>query len=249
MRKLSLKRSGSNLMNKIFHIALKEFKVTFQSPVAYILLCLSLVVFNIFFFIIIDENREATLRDVFTLMEFMLVFLIPLITMKSIAYENDSGTMEFLKTTPTSNAVIIFGKYFGSLIFFTVMIVLTGPYYLIIEFFGTPDRLSLIIGYFGIWLEGAFFVSIGVMTSSFTKSQVLAAMSSYIMILLIYFSLSFTKYISGPAAEILKYSNVMTHSHNLFSGLIVTTDLVYFLSGIFLCLTISRVCIEDKLWR
>lgn len=236
-------------MIKVFHIAVKELRVTFQSPVAYILLCLSLTVFNIFFFIIIDENREATLRDVFAIMEFMLVFLIPLITMKLIAHENESGTMEFLKTTPTTDGQIILGKYLGGVLFFSSMIVLTLPYYFIVEFFGAPDRFAIFTGYVGIWLEGAFFVAIGVMTSSFTKSQVLAAMSSYILILFIYFSLSLTKYISGPFAEIVKYGNVMTHSQNFFAGLVATSDLIYFLSGIFLCLIISRLSIEDKLWR
>ncbi|MGE3980385.1 MAG: ABC transporter permease subunit [Candidatus Omnitrophota bacterium] len=205
--------------------------------------------FNIFFFIIIDENREATLRDVFAVMEFMLVFLIPLITMKSIAHENEAGTMEFLKTTPTTDVAIILGKYLGGLMFFSILIALTSPYYFIIEFFGAPDRAAIFAGYTGIWLEGAFFVAVGIMTSSFTKSQVLAAMSSYILILFIYFSLSFTKFISGPFGEIVKYCNVMSHSQNFFSGVIATSDLTYFLSGIFLCLTIARLGIEDKLWR
>lgn len=236
-------------MNKIIHIAAKEFKVNFQSPVAYILLCLALVVFNIFFFIIIDENREATLRDVFTLMEFILVFLIPLITMKSIAHENETGTMEFLKTTPTTNIAIILGKYLGVLMFFSVMIALTIPYYFIIEFFGAPDRLAIATGYAGIWFEGAFFAAIGVMTSSWTKSQVLAAMSSYTLILLIYFSLTMTKYISGPALDVVKYINVMPHSQNFFSGVITISDLVYFMSAIFVCLIISCISIEDNLWR
>jgi ABC-2 type transport system permease protein len=230
-------------------MAVKEFKVNFQSPVAYILLCLALVIFNIFFFMIIDENREATLRDVFTLMEFILVFLVPLITMKSIAHENETGTMEFLKTTPTTNGAIIIGKYVGSLMFFSVMIALTLPYYFIIEFFGNPDRLAILAGYVGIWLEGAFFVAIGVMTSSWTKSQVLAAMSSYTFILLIYFSLSMTKYLQGPSLEITKYINVMTHSQNFFAGMLTTSDFVYFLSSIVLCLAIACISIEEKIWR
>ncbi|MBP9853983.1 MAG: ABC transporter permease subunit [Candidatus Omnitrophica bacterium] len=234
-------------MNKIICIASKELKVSFQTPVAYILLCLSLTIFNIFFFIIIDENREATLRDMFTLMEFMFVFLIPLITMKTLAQEKESGTMEFLKTTPTTDAAIILGKYFGVLMFFSIMILLTLPYYLIIEHFGAPDRSAVLVGYLGLWLEGAFFIAIGIMTSSFTKSQVLAAMTSYILILLLYFSLSLTKYVSGSSLEILKYITVMPHTQNYFAGMILTSDIVYFLTGIVLCLMISRLGIEERL--
>jgi len=153
-------------MRKVMDIARKEFSVAFWSPIAYVLLCLSLIVFNVFFFIIIDENREATLRDMFILMEFMFIFITPLITMKVFAQEKESGTLEFLMTTPTRTRTVVLGKYLGVLAFFTVLILLTLPYYFIIEHYGRPDRLSMCAGYVGIWLEGAFFVAIGVMTSS-----------------------------------------------------------------------------------
>ena len=236
-------------MNKVLTILNKELKVAFQSPIAYILLFLALIIFNVFFFIIIDENREATLRDMFILMEFLFVFLIPLISMKAIAQEKEAGTMEFLMTTPTTGTAIVLGKYFGILAFFTIMVLLTLPYYFIIEFFGQPDRMTVLLGYFGIWLEGAFFVAIGVMTSAWTKSQVLAAMCSYMIILSFYFSLTFVKYMDGISKGVIEYVNVMGHSSNLFNGLLNTSDLVYFVSGIIVCLLITRLSINNRIWQ
>lgn len=236
-------------MRKIWDIASKEFWLTFQSPIAYILLCLSLIVFNAFFFVIIDENREATLRDMFVLMEFLFVFMIPLITMRSFAQEKDVGTMEFLMTTPTTQGQIVLGKYLGVLMFLTVMILLTFPYYFIVGHYGDPDRAAMIVGYFGIWLEGAFFTAIGVMTSSWTRSQVLAAMSSYIISLGLYFSVIALKYVDGLVHGFIQYYGVMTHSQNFFSGLVATPDLIYFISGIVLCLIISRISIDNHLWQ
>ena len=215
-------------MHKILTILNKELKITFCSPIAYILLCIAMIIFNVFFFIIIDQNREATLRDMFVLMEFMFVFMIPLISMKTIAQEKEVGTMEFLMTTPTTNTAIVIGKYLGVLAFLSIMIFLTVPYYFIMEFYGDPDRSAMLLGYFGIWLEGAFFLAIGVMTSSWTKSQVLAAMCSYLIILSLYFSVSFTTYLSGMAKGLVHYLNVMTHSANLFNGLLSTADIVLF---------------------
>ena len=236
-------------MDKIVAIARKETTVNMKSPVSYILMCLAIIVFNIFFFIIIDENREATLRDMFTLMEFLFVFIIPLLTMKTVAHENETGTMEFLKTTPTTNTAIVAGKYLGVVIYFTTMLALTFPYYVIIEVFANPDRMAIFAGYFGIWLEGLFFLAIGVMTSVWTKSQVLAAMSSYILILALYFAKVGTKYLQGVPHDILSFLSVMGHSESFFQGLLTSSDIMYFISGTLFCLTIARLSTENRIWK
>src|SRR3989338_7863244 len=112
-------------MKKTLIIAFKEFETYFKSPGAYIILVITISIFNMFFFLIIDQNREASLRDVFKLMEFLFVFIIPLLTMRILAEEKRSGTIEFLMTSPVSNTSIVLGKYLGSLIFLTIIIALT----------------------------------------------------------------------------------------------------------------------------
>lgn len=236
-------------MNKILAIAKKELKTYFSSPVAYIVLIITISIFNIFFFMIIDQNREATLRDVFKAMEFLFIFIIPILTMKVFAEEKFTGTMEFLMTTPTSNTAIVLGKYLGSLIFFTLIVVLTLSYYFVIEFFGQPDRLAIFVGYAGLWLEGALFIAIGMLASSLTKNQIIAAMSSYVTLFLLYFSRSFIKYFSGIAETLIRYIGTWSHAENFFNGLITTADLVYYLSGIIICIILTRVSIENRLWR
>jgi len=150
-------------MNKIFALTKKELYRFFSSPIAYIILSVMLSLFNIFFFMIIDQNREVSLRDVFQLMEFMLVFFIPLLTMRLFSEEKSNGTMEFLLTAPLTHTMIVLGKYFSMLIFFTLLIFLTLIYYLIVEYFGEPDPYSMLFGYLGIWLEGAFFIAVGLL--------------------------------------------------------------------------------------
>ena len=162
-------------MGKILAITAKELRSYFKSPIAYIVLIISTSIFNFFFFLIIDENREAALKDVFTVMEFMFVFLIPILTMKIFAEEKSNGTMEFLVTTPTANTEIVLGKYFGSLIFLSIIVSATSIYYVILKTFSNPDALAILAGYLGIWLEGAFFVAIGLFISSLTRSQIVAA--------------------------------------------------------------------------
>jgi len=221
----------------------------FKSPIAYIILILTISLFNFFFFIIIDQNREVSLRDVFQVMEFMFIFLVPLLTMRIFSEEKARGTMEFLMTAPLTNTALVLGKYLGVLIFFSLLISLTFVYYGIVEFFGTPDRMTTLTGYFGIWLAGAFFLAIGLMTSSWTRNQIVSAMTSYCILFVLYFSVSFTKYFTGPAEIIIRQIGTRSHLENLCVGIITVGDIVYYLSGILVCLLITRLSIENRLWR
>ena len=234
-------------MSKIIAIAKKELKTYFKSPIAYIVLIITISIFNIFFFLIVDENKEASLRDVFKVMEFMFIFIVPLLTMRMFAEEKFSGTMEFLMTTPTTNTAIVLGKYLGCLMFFTLITGMTLGYYFIIEFFSNPDRLTIAAGYLGIWLEGALFIAIGMLASSGTKNQIIAAISSYVVLFLLYFSISFIKYFSGAAEFLIRYVGVWSHTGNFIAGLITSADLVYYLSGIFICMILTRISIENRL--
>ena len=236
-------------MNKVFAIAKKELTAYFKSPIAYIVLILTISVFNIFFYMIVDQNREASLRDIFKVMEFMFVFLIPLLTMKIFSEEKLTGTIEFLMTSPITNTAIVLGKYLGSLIFFTLIIIMTVTYYFIIEYFGQPDRMSILTGFLGIWLEGSFFLAIGILTSSWTRNQIIAAISSYAILFLLYFSISFTNSLSGPMEAVVRYAGTWSHLGNFTVGLITIADVVYYLSGIIFCLILTRFGIENRLWR
>ncbi|MFT6122007.1 MAG: ABC-2 type transport system permease protein [Oleiphilaceae bacterium] len=236
-------------MDKVYFIAKKELMTYFKSPVAYITLVLSISVFNIFFFIIIDQNREASLRDVFHVMEFMFLFLVPIMTMRLFSEEKASGTMEFLMTAPVSNMAIVLGKYLGVLAFFSILISLTLIYFGILEFFGSPDRLTLVSGYLGVWLEGAFFIAVGMMTSSWTRNQIVAAMMSYVILFLLYFLINFTKYFNGEAVTIIQYMSTLTHLEHFIVGVITLSDLVYYLSGIFICIVFTRLSIENRMFQ
>ena len=233
-------------MRKIWVIAIRELEAYFKSPMAYIILVITIGVFNVFFFMIIDQNREASLRDTFQLMEFMFVFIIPLLTMKMFAEEKRAGTLEFLLTCPTRNFDIVLGKYFGNLIFFTILIGLTFVYYLILEHFGQPDKAATFVGYFGVWLEGALFIAIGMLTSSWTKNQIIAALSSYAILFVLYFSVVLTKFFDPQTQNIIKHIGCLGRMENFGSGLMTSADLVYYFSGIIFCILLTNLSIEKR---
>lgn len=233
-------------MNTVFFIARKELSSSFNSSAAYIVLALTISIFNIFFFLIIDENREASLRDVFLAMDFILLFLAPIITMRLFAEEKLTGTMEFLMTAPVSNTAIVLGKYLGTLVLFSIMISMTFIYYGVLEYFANPDRLTLFTGYLGIWLEGALFLAIGVMTSSWTRNQIIAAIASFSIIFLLYFSANLAPYFSGRGAQLIEQIGTLTHFQNLVSGRFSIDDISYYLSAIVVCLVLARLSIEQR---
>ena len=236
-------------MNKIIALTKKELHSYFNSPIAYFILIASLSLFNILFYMIIDENREVSLRDIFQVMEFMFIFIIPLLTMKLFSEEKSNGTMEFLLTAPLTPTMIVLGKYLSMLVFYSLLIALTSIYYFIVEYFGEPDPYSILSGYIGIWLEGALFIAIGLLTSSWTSNQIIAAMSSYLILFLLYFSITFTKYFTGFAESFLIQFSTRTHLENFAIGMINASDIIYYFAGILLCLFLTGLSINHRLWQ
>ena len=233
-------------MNNLVFIAKKELSAHFKSSTAYIVFVLMISIFNVFFFMIIDQNREASLTDVFLVMDFMLIFLAPILTMRLFSEEKSTGTMEFLMTSPISKTAIVLGKYVGVLILFSALISITFLYYVIIEYFSSPDRSTILLGYIGVWLEGALFLSIGVMASSWTHNQIIAAMISFALILLLYFSATLSTYFSGTAEVIIQQISSLKHLENFVSGIFTVSDISYYLSGILVCLVVTRLSMENE---
>ena len=236
-------------MKKVLAITFKELANYFISPTAYIVVLIALAIFNTFFYLIINENREAHLGDVFKTMEFMFVFIIPIITMKIFAEEKQTGTMEFLLTTPTKVSQIVLGKFLGSLVFFSVIVGLTKIYEITLIVYGKPDLTAMCVGYLGVWLEGAFFISIGIFISALTSSQMIAAITSYVLIFFLYFGFTFIQYAPKFAVEWIRGISVMAHTENLFGGLVYLTDIVYFISGIIFFLILTCLSIDRKRWQ
>lgn len=236
-------------MNKTLALTKKELHSYFSSPMAYIILISVLSLFNVFFFLIIDQNHEVSLRDIFQLMEFMFVFLIPLLTMRLFSEEKANGTMEFLHTSPLTLTNIVLGKYLSMLVFYSLLIALTSTYYFIVEYFAEPDRMSILSGYVGIWLEGAFFIAVGLLASSWTSNQIIAAMVSYLILFSLYFSVNFSKYFTGSAEGFFTQLSTSTHLENFSIGIITPSDIIYYLTGILLCLVLTRLSINNRIWQ
>jgi ABC-2 type transport system permease protein len=257
-------------MKNILAIAGKEIRSLFVSPIAYVVLTGFLLLGGWFFFNLLfrfshlltlytglqnpqgleglnlNDHVIAPLLHNLTI---VLVIMVPIITMRSFAEEKKSGTYELLLTSPLTVSQLVLGKFLGTLSFVLVMIVLTGIYPAILLFYGNPELGILASGYLGLFLLAVVFVSVGLLTSSLTENQIVAAVSCFVILLLLYV-LSWPAETTGAdLGDLLKYLSVIEHFSEMVKGVIDTKDVVYFLTLIFLSLFLTHRSVEASRWR
>jgi ABC-2 type transport system permease protein len=257
-------------MGNIFTIAGKEIRSFFVSPIAYVVLTGFLLLGGWFFFNLLF--RFSYLLTVYTSLQnfqglqnlnlnehviapllhnltILLVIMVPVITMRAFAEEKTQGTYELLLTSPLTVTQIVLGKFLACLFFILIMVFLTGIYPVILLLYGNPELGILASGYLGLFLLGVVFVSVGLLTSSLTENQIVAAVSCFVILLLLYV-LSWPAETTGiTLGELLKYLSVIEHFSEMVKGLVDTKNLVYFLSLILLSLFLTHRSIEASRWK
>ena len=257
-------------MRNALAIAGKELRSYFVSPIAYVVLTGFLLLGGWFFFNLLSRfnfllsiysamrNPEAQMR--LNLNEFVispllhnlsvvLVIIIPMITMRSFAEEKRSGTYELLMTSPLSITEIVAGKFLGALAFMLIMIGLTAVYPLILLLYGNPEMGIIAAGYLGLLLLAIAFATVGLLTSSLTENQIIAAVSCLVVLLLLYV-IAWPAETAGPAlGAVLKYLSLTEHFGEMVKGVIDTKDLVYFASVSLLALFLTHRSVESVRWR
>lgn len=257
-------------MRNALAIAGKELRSYFVSPIAYVVLTGFLLLGGWFFFNLLSRfnfllsiysamrNPEAQMR--LNLNEFVitpllhnlsvvLVILIPMITMRTFAEEKRAGTYELLMTSPLSVTEIVAGKFLGVLGFLLVMIGLTGIYPLILLAYGNPEMGVIAAGYLGLLLLAIAFATVGLLTSSFTDNQIIAAVSCLVVLLLFYVIAWPAETAGATLGAVLKYLSLTEHFGEMVKGVIDTKDLTYFVSVILLAVFLTHRSIESMRWR
>jgi ABC-2 type transport system permease protein len=257
-------------VKNILAIAAKDIRSQFVSPIAYVVLTGYLLLAGWFFFNLLFRfnfllqlylsfrNPEAMQR--LNLNEFViapllhnlsviLVILIPVITMRSFAEEKKSGTYELLMTSPLSVTEIVLGKFFGAFAFVLIMVLLTGVFPLILVLYGNPEPGIILSGYLGLLLLATAFVSVGLLTSSLTDNQIIAAVSCLVALLLLYVIAWPADNAGSGMGALLKYASLTEHFGEMVKGVIDTRDLTYFLSVIVFALFLTQRSVESLRWR
>ncbi len=233
----------------MWSICKKELGQFFSNLTGYIAIAVFLLVNGLVLFVFknnILENGYATLEDFFSLAPWILIFLIPAITMRSFADEYKGGTFEVLRTRPVTSWQIVLGKFFGSLIVATIALLPTIIYYFTINSLaaGTGIDSGAAAGsYLGLFFLAAVFTSISVSVSSFTANAVVAFIISVIACALLYYGFSAISELAGLQNGwdyYIQLLGIEPHYQSISRGVIDTRDLIYFISVSLFFLLITR---------
>lgn len=257
-------------MRNTLTIAGKELQGYFVQPVAYVVLTVFLLLGGWFFFSMLRQfdqmvqlvqmmgqsgqlaQMNLNTRVIDPLLHDLLIVLIivmPALTMRVFAEEKRTGTYELLLTAPIRTGEIVAGKFIAASAFTLVMVALAWIFPLILLIFGNPEVGVMFAGYLGLALVAITFVAVGLFTSSLTQNQIVAAISSFgILIMLLVISWAADSG-GGTVWAILKYLSLPEHFATMVRGVINTADIVFFLSAILVALFLTQRAVESARWR
>lgn len=230
-------------------IAKRELAAYFMSPIAYVVGAAFLFITGLIFYFTVAFDYLATLSQVFTVIAVILLFMAPILTMRLLAEEARSGTLELLLTSPVRDWEVVVGKFIAAFLLYAAMLVPTLYYLFLLTLYGSPDILTTLAGYLGLLLLGTALLSIGLLTSAMTANQIIAAVSGIALALAFWMSSGLGSTLSGPLGDLFTYLGIQNHLADFLVGLITTSNIVYFLSVTAAALFLATRVLEIRRWR
>ena len=254
-------------MSNVWTIARRELRVYFTSPIAYIVLAMFALIFGYFFFSAVAFFGEFSAQAAMqpggpplnvnqfviqpTLGNFtiILLFLMPMLTMRLFAEEQRSGTMELLLTSPLTDYEIILGKWLGAMLLYCCMLGVVVLNFSILFIKTTPDWRALAVGILGMLLIGGALLALGAFLSTLTKNQIVAGALTFGLFLMLWVLDWASQYSSSTIGKVCSYIAMPPHFEQFSKGVIELKDTVYYLSAIVLGLFLSKRSLESIRWK
>jgi len=253
-------------MSNILAIAHKEVKSYFSSPIAYIAIGLWALLYGYFFFAILSffvrqsmqmnqfgpqalNLNQQLIRPLLQNVTILILFLMPMVTMRTYSEEKRSGTIELLLTSPITDFQIVLGKFFGAMALYAVMLAVTLFHIGVLFIYGSPEWKPILTSYIGLLLLGGCFIAVGLFISSLTKNQIVAGMVTFAVFLLLWI-ITWIGSFSGPTVDKLTtYLSIIDHFDDFGKGVVDTTHLIYYLSFITFGLFLTAKSVDSERWR
>ena len=236
-------------MTNIVAIARRELSSYYTSFLFYVVTAAFLVITGFFFAINVAYSRSAAVAPLFQTTYTILLLIAPILTMRLLAEEQRTGTIELILTSPVRDFELVVGKFLAGVGLLVSMMALTGFYPLLLAFYGQPDRGGIIGGYLGALLFGGTAVAIGLLTSSLTANQIVAAVLSFAILLILWVIDGVGGTFGGVTGSIATYLAVYTHFSDMTRGIVDTRDVVYFITMIVAALFLTIRSMETRRWR
>ncbi|MDR0310638.1 MAG: ABC transporter permease [Acidobacteriota bacterium] len=254
-------------MQNILAIWQREIKSYFVSPIAYVVLAIFLFLAGLFFSGNLEEIVRYTLsqaqmgqsgpidvpayvvRTLFDTLVVILLFLIPMLTMKLFAEERKQRTLELLLTAPINNVQTMLGKYLASLTFFAILLASAGFTISPLFIYGEPDVMPIFSAYLGLFLYGAALLALGLFISTLTENQIIAVVISFGASLTLLLVSVFSASATGALRDAINYLSIVNHLDDFIKGVIDTSHIIYYVTFAFVWLFLAYRSLESMRWR
>jgi len=248
-------------------IAHKELKAYFASPIAYVVIGFFALMFGYFYWALLgffveqgqrmmglqggptQNVNDQMIRPVFMNASVLLLFALPMVTMRTYSEEKRSGTIELLLTSPVTDVQIIMGKFLGAMGLYAAMLAVTLVHMGVLWAFGSPEWKPLATSYLGMLLMGGCFVSVGLLISSLTKNQIVAGMVTFAVFLMLWVINWISTFVGPTTQTVLQYLSLTEHFDDFAKGIIDTKHVIYYLSFMAFGLFLTAKSVDSERWR
>jgi ABC-2 type transport system permease protein len=255
---------ATGLLN-VAAISRRELAAIFVSPIFYVVAgVLALLVTALSYLPNLAAQQPFTMGQIFALVETLMVFVAPLITMRLLAEERRTGTLEILLTSPVRDWEVVAGKWLGGLVTYLAAVAFTLVYVVLISIqqqtttgydvlglhltLPNVDYGGIVAGYAGVLLVGGAWIAIGLFASSLTSNQIVAAVVGVGLLMVLYLAFAFLP-VPQPYSDVLGYVNASAHAQSFHGGRLTVPDVVYFLTLIVAPLFLATRVLESRRWR
>ena len=253
-------------MRNVLAIAGREVRAYFASPIAYFVVGLFALLFGWFFSTILaffaDRSmqmgqfgggavnvNQMMIRPLMLNASVVILFFLPMITMRTFAEEKRAGTYELLLTSPVTDAQIVLGKFLGALALYALMLLVSLLSIALLFLYGSPEWKPVATSYLGLLLMGGSFISLGLFFSSLTRNQIVAVVLTFATLLMLWV-INWAADSAGPAMRtVLNALSITDHFDDFSKGVVDTKHLVYYLSFITFGLFLTAKSVDSERWR
>lgn len=239
------------MMQRVTALTQRELNAAFFSPIAYIVAAIFLVATGyLFMTYTLVPGEEATMRPLLVYMAQILIFAIPLLTMRTLADEFATGTIETLMTAPVTDTEVVLSKFMGAMVFYVALLATTVLHVLILFRYGASGLGGIAWGYIGMLLLGGLYISVGVFASALTRHQLIAAIIAIGILAVLTLGVQGLSILRGGAwRSVLGYVDVLRHFEDFAKGIVDSRGIIFFISLTAFFLFLSVKVLESRRWR
>lgn len=236
-------------MSPALVITKRELRTYFNSPTAYIVVALFTGLFGFFFFNNLFLEKQAEIRGLFNLAPLLLCIFAPLVTMRLLAEEKHAGSLELIVTMPVRDWELVVGKFLAAVGLLAVQLAMMVIFAVTVAFLGPLDKGPAFAGFVGLLLMGSAYIAIGVMASSWTRNQVVAAMASFGICFALFLFGKVLPFVPEAIKPLVAYLGTDTHFENIARGVLDSRDVIYYLSVIAVSLLVAATSLDSRRWK